>query len=294
MKFLNRKPDTFDYQVSRTCLTCEHNFAGRYCPRCGEKVIEPDDRSFKHFLSGVFNAFTFIDGKFAKSIKQLILHPGALSRDIVIGIRQPYMKPVAFFFVGNFIYFLLPIFQTFNTTLNSQMNFMPYSAYATEWVNTYLVKSGQNLEQFSIIFNQASTAWSKLMLICLVLIFFPMTALINFNKKSYLSDHLMFALEYCTYVIFVATILLSFLLMTVVGIGLLFKQNWEFIFNDNNSTLMAVGLLIYFFIRATRTFYGFRWWRVAVSTVLMIFAMQVTLSVYRFMLFQVTMWELTR
>src|SRR5262245_5138752 len=129
IKFFARTEPDFDEQLVRSCKNCGHEFQGRYCNRCGEKVVERYERTILHFLDNVFNAFTFIDGKFWKSFTSMLLKPGAMSRDIVEGKRQPYMKPVAFFFVGNVIYFLFPIFQTFNTNLSAQMNYMPYSSY---------------------------------------------------------------------------------------------------------------------------------------------------------------------
>lgn len=294
MKFLKKKEDTFDYALNRTCLTCATAFAGRYCPRCGERVIEPDDRSFKHFLSGVFNAFTFIDGKFFRSLKMLLLNPGALSRDIVQGIRQPYMKPIAFFFVGNFIYFLVPIFQTFNTNLYAQMNLFRYNQFAQGWVNKHLAASGSSLEQFSVIYNQASEGWSKLLLIVLVLLFFPLTTLINYTRRNYLSDHLAFSLEFSTYVIFIPTILLAFLLYFIYWIASWFGLDLNFMFYDDSLTKLAIGVLLYFFIRAPRTFYQFPWWRVIVNIPLHLLATVIMLECYRFILFTVTMLELTR
>jgi hypothetical protein len=101
-----RRIDTFDLEVTRTCKVCNNTFHGRYCNICGEKVSEPYERSFLNFLDGIVNAFTFLDGKFLKSLKLLILRPGQLSRNIADGKRVPYMKTISLFFVANFFYFL--------------------------------------------------------------------------------------------------------------------------------------------------------------------------------------------
>jgi hypothetical protein len=294
MNFLKRKPDNFNYDQTRTCQSCQTIFAGRYCSRCGEKVIEPEDRSFKQFANGVFNAYTFIDGKFFNSLKLLILHPGRFAQRMVTGIRQPYMKPIALFFVANFVYFLFPLFQTFNTTLHSQMNYMGYNEYAQTRVQRHLDRTGQSLENFTPIYNRTSTNWSKLLLILMVLLFFPFAVLINLNKRSYLSDHLMFSLEFITYVLFVPTILLSLLLFLIAGAGQLFNLHFDFLFWDGTITPILLGLLLYFFIRSLRAFYGFPWWRTVINSVLFLLATQLTLSAYRFILFQVTLWDLIR
>jgi hypothetical protein len=213
---------------------------------------------------------------------------------MVTGIRQPYMKPIAFFFVANFLYFLFPLFQTFNTTLQSQLNYMGYNEYAQTQVHRHLNRTGQSLENFTPIYNRTSTNWSKGLLIVMVVLFFPLATIINLNKRSYLSDHLMFSLEFMTYVLFVPTILLSMLLFAIVGTGRFFNLNLDFLFWDKPITPVVLVLLLYFFIRSLRAFYDFPWWRTILNSALLLLATQLTLSAYRFILFQVTLWDLMR
>ena len=40
------------------CKTCANEFVGKYCNRCGEKVVSPHDKSIMHFLEGVFHMIT--------------------------------------------------------------------------------------------------------------------------------------------------------------------------------------------------------------------------------------------
>jgi hypothetical protein len=178
VNIFKKKEDQFNYDTSRICLSCNTGFEGRYCSKCGEKVIEPNDRSLNYFMSGLLNADTFIDGKFFRSLKTLIISPGQLSADISVGKRQPYMKPIALFFVGNFIYFLFPIFETFNTTLDVQISGTPLSGFAKE----ILISSHPDYqtESFRTAYSNASTNWSKILLIVMVPLFFPFVASINF------------------------------------------------------------------------------------------------------------------
>lgn len=294
MKFLNRKDSHFDYTTERKCLNCKALFIGKYCSMCGEKVVEADDRSFKHFLTNVFNAFTFIDGNFYRSLRQIILHPGVMSRDIVIGIRQRYMKPVAFFFVANFIYFIFPIFETFNTTLYAQMELQSYSGLCRTMVSEHLVSTGQTQDSFAVIYNQASTNWSKLLLIVLVALIFPFLTLINYSRRYYLSDHLMYSLEYCSYLLFVPTILFGFLLKATILIGRLMNQDLTFIFKESYTVPFILISLLYFFIRGARTFYQYKWWRVILNSMLSLVSMVIVLNAYRLLLFLVTMHSLSK
>jgi len=291
MKFWKKKQHPFDYTRDRTCLTCGNAFQGKFCSACGEKVVEPYDRSIKHFLDNLLNAFTFIDSKFYNSLKTMIKHPGSMTADISIGKRLAYMKPVAFFFVGNFIYFLLPLFETFNTTLKAQMEFMPYKEYVVEEVEAHLNHTGQTFEQFSIAYNAASTNWAKLILIVLAPLTFPFVALVNYSKKNYLSDHFLFSLEFAAFTIFVPTIIYPLTLFMVYYAGQVVGVDLVFIFKDRYNTPVILVSLLYFLVVGTRNFYEYTWWRSVCSGLLLTLSMYVVIHAYRFLLFNIAMWS---
>jgi hypothetical protein len=292
IKFFRRREDRFDYGLSRTCQNCHTQFKGKYCPRCSEKVIEPVDRTIQGFASNVFNAFTFIDGKFARSFKYLLLKPGQMSADIAKGIQQPYMKPVAFFFVGNFIYFLFPYFQTFNTSLYNQLHSMPYSTFANQLVSGYVQAHHTTLDSLTPLYNTSSTNWSKLILIVLSLLLLPFMMLLNYNKRSNTADHLLFSIEYASYIIFVPTILLGSISYALILIGNLFSLDWSVIGSDQYS-IYSVGILLgYFQIMGTHHFYRLPIWRNLLNVIPMVFVFYIVIHIYRFILFIITMWTL--
>jgi len=292
IKFFSRRTDHFDYNISRTCQNCHTQFEGKYCPRCSEKVIEPADRTVQGFFSNVFNAFTFIDGKFARSFKYLLLNPGQMSADIARGIQQPYMKPVAFFFVGNFIYFLFPYFQTFNTSLYNQLHAMPYSNFANQLVSEYAKAHHTTLDSLTPLYNASSTNWSKLLLIVLSLLLLPFMMLLNYNKRSNTADHLLFSIEYASYIIFVPTILFGAATYSLILFGNLFSLDWSVIGEDDYSIYSIGILLAYFQIRGTHLFYKLPIWRNLLNLIPMIFVFFIVVNLYRFILFLTTLWTL--
>lgn len=289
MNLFKRRTDTFDYSVERTCLNCAATFQGRYCPRCGEKVVEERDRSLAHFFSELLNAFTFIDGKFATSLRTLILRPGKMSKDIVLGLRQPYMKQLAFFFVGNFIYFLIPIFETFNTSFNFQVNHMPYKEISQQLVTNYIENTGIDISILQEQYNASSANWAKMLLVLLIIYMLPFIALVNYTRRCYLLDHLSFSIEFMTYVLFVPTILLGIILLVV---GKLFAEDMYSIMGDRVSLPLALSLILYFFILGVRRFYEFTWWRTLLNSLLLIVGFYFAIMLYRFTLFVVTMYTL--
>nr|HPM30549.1 DUF3667 domain-containing protein [Chryseolinea sp.] len=271
---------------------CGQNFNGRFCNLCGEKVIEQEERTVKFFLGHVLNAFTFIDGKFWRSFKTMLIRPGKMTFDLVEGKRQPYMKPVAFFFVGNVIYFLLPLFETFNTSFHAQVEMMPYSAYVTSAVNAYQAKTGIGTTEMASLYNAQSTSLAKMLLILLAPLTLPFVALVNFSRKRYLSDHFLFSLEYSSYLLFVPTILFPALLFFIFWIGELFNADLNYIFKDDNTIPFIFIMLLYFFIFGNRNFYKYPWWRSVLSSVFLTSSIYIVLHLYRFILFHATLWTI--
>lgn len=286
--FARTEPD-FDEEATRSCKNCDNQFQGRYCNRCGEKVVERYERTLLHFLDNVFNAFTFIDGKFWRSLKTMVLRPGKMSRHLMEGKRQPYMKPVAFFFVGNVIYFLFPLFETFNTSLNAQMNFMPYRDYVQTTVNSYLQENSLSLEDFASRYNAESTAWAKMLLIVLAPLFLPFLSLINYVKRFYVSDHFLFAMEFSSYLVFVGAILFPLFLFLLVGVFKLMGINLEFLAQDAYAMPVLGVLIAYFLGFGLRNFYQFVWWRNLVSSLFIVGSMYFVIHAYRLILFLVSM-----
>ncbi len=281
--------DNFDYALARTCLNCSHAFAGRYCPRCGEKVLNEKDRSLRHYFSDVFNAFTFIDGKFFKSFRTLVASPGKMSRDIVSGIRQPYMKPIAFFFVANFLYFLFPFFQTFNTSFHLQAHAMPYSELAQTVIDKKLSSASYDPDQLEAVYNASSTNWAKMLLIMLVVYLFPVLILVNYQRRVYTLDHLAFTLEFMTFVLFVPTLLVGSTLWLIVRCARWADIDLSHLLGDQVTLPIVLILFAYFFVTGIRRFYGFPWWRTILNSVLLIAGVYLALVLYRFTLFFVTM-----
>lgn len=87
------------------CLNCGAVVYGRYCHMCGQENTEPKE-SFWHLVTHFVYDITHFDGKFFSSVKYLLLKPGFLSKEYIIGRRARYLNPIkmhvfisAFFFL---------------------------------------------------------------------------------------------------------------------------------------------------------------------------------------------------
>ncbi|HBK88056.1 MAG TPA: hypothetical protein DDZ56_05370, partial [Cytophagales bacterium] len=89
--------------TEHTCRNCGNHFTGLYCNQCGEKIMLPQDRSFRTFINNMFLALTFADNRFVKTVWVVISKPGFLSREFSEGRRVKYLRPLSMFFFLNLI-----------------------------------------------------------------------------------------------------------------------------------------------------------------------------------------------
>ena len=94
--------------MTKTCKNCGTALHGKHCFACGQKIILPEDRKLRHLVTEFFHHFTHLDGKFLKTLRQILLTPGKVTRDIAHGITVPHFKLSALFVIGTIIYYLLP------------------------------------------------------------------------------------------------------------------------------------------------------------------------------------------
>lgn len=289
MKFFRKRPDQFDYEAERTCLTCESKFQGKYCGRCGEKVLLPEEKSLKEFLGGILNAFTFLEGKFIRTFSLIIKDPGKLSKDFAAGIRQPYMKPVSIFFVANFIFFLFPFItsNSLSTPLQYQSTMQFYGKYVNGIVDNKLAEEQITYETLSERYKANSDSLAKMLIVILVLLNAIPLALLNYSSKRYFADHIYLAFELNTYYLFVNMIGLSILLTLVILLTNIFGLPTPPI-NDRFFGFVSPLLLLYFIIRGFKKHYGYKWITAIYKSLLMMVALYCTSVIYKGILFYVS------
>ncbi|MFM8911674.1 MAG: hypothetical protein ACKOE6_01995, partial [Flammeovirgaceae bacterium] len=259
--FFKKKEDHFDYTLDRTCKNCGTAFQGRFCFRCGEKVIDVSDRSFAKMAESLLNAFTFLEGKFWRSFKLIITQPGQLSHDIRTGIQVPYMKLVGLFFVANFFYFLFPVFDTFNSSLYSQYYQQDHSSIVQHLVKDYVNSNHLDIEEFTRQYNAHSGNLAKLLLVVLVFIFTIPLSIVNFSKKNFYFDHLQISFEFHAFQMLLSSVVVPNLLQWVIkSARKWFAADWSALLSDNVYSYLSMVLFAYFWILAQRAFYQHSWW----------------------------------
>jgi len=261
------------------CKNCGNPFKGYYCNVCGEKVILAEDRSFRSFLSSILMAITFADEKVIKTLWLVVSRPGFITHEFAEGRRVKYLKPLSLFFVLNLIYFLFPVIQLFNASLNTQLmapqRELVRDIIAHKMVNNHM----RDIASFSLVYNQMSTTLAKLMVMVFVVIASLPLNLLYRKKGFFFTDHVGITVELVCFNLFVNAILLT-LLIRLLGIG-------HYV-DELTLTFIFIVTNLYFLFRSGSTFYQERGWKLAVKSVGMILCLKVALEIYRAILFLVT------
>lgn len=116
----------FKERSEKNCLNCNAAVQGKYCHVCGQENIEPKETAW-HLVTHFFNDITHFDGKFFGTLKLLIIRPGFLSKEYMIGRRNSYLNPIrmyiftsAFFFLIFFSFFKVNEKEVTRTTINGK------------------------------------------------------------------------------------------------------------------------------------------------------------------------------
>lgn len=273
------------------CPTCGTPITDRFCPHCGEKALKPHDLTLGHYLHELVHGFTHADGKLWRSLRAITLRPGELSLAYMEGRRAAYMRPVPLFLVLNLIYFLFPAFETFNTSLHSQLNFQPYSVWAVERMQGIIAGTSAAPERFELLYALKSASNAKLMLIAMVFLLAPVIGLVNWKRPPQAAGHVTFAFELMIFNLLWTTILFGLLMYLVSLVFGWLHHDGGWLFNDRFFSFVALSLNLWFLVQAGRRYQRRTWggsaWR-AVAVVLGLFW---ALNVYRFLLFALTSWQ---
>ena len=274
------------------CKSCGIEFRGLYCNICGEKVIEPKDRSFRVFLSKILIATTIVDNKFVKSLVLTVRQPGFLSREYVDGRRVNYMRPLQMFFILNLTYFLFPVLQMFNSSLYTQLYVLPHRQIAREVVSKKVGAEGLSIQGFEMMYNDKTNGFAKLLLVLFVILASLPLSLIFRKKDRFFTDHLALSVELTSFNLAISAISLSVVLVIMNKLFKWSNVTWGNYLNDLTLTIVFVLTNLYFIFIAANSFYNQKGKRRIVKALLGVFGLFLALEVYRFLLFFITVWSL--
>jgi hypothetical protein len=289
MRFVNSRDAEFNYSVIRTCVSCGNQFAGRYCNRCGEEVIEPSDKSFAHTLVASLHTIFSLENRFVRTALLMVRSTGQYSSNYIKGVRAPFVRPIAIFLLVNLMYFVFPVYETFNAPLRTQMHFLPHSKFAKAMVDERIESEGTTLGDFTLRYEQQSYSLSRMMLILFVFLAALPIGFINYSSNLFFADHLTVSFEYNTLLIFLTQLLLPWIFTLVNHLGGLVGFDAGFLLNSVFYTVIVILCsILLFYLFETRIYAQadrIAWFK----SVLVAPGLFIALEFYRGILFYVTM-----
>ena len=85
-------------ETVRTCASCGHVYQGNFCPRCGQ-AARVGRFSFKTALLLFIDVWGMGNRGMFRSIRDLLLRPGYMIRDYLVGCQSAYFPPFKMFFL---------------------------------------------------------------------------------------------------------------------------------------------------------------------------------------------------
>lgn len=269
------------------CKNCGVHLRGIYCHECGEKRLLPQDRSLKVIMAQLSSNLFNIDNKFLSSLKWLLLDPGRLSFTHTHGPRKKYWSPVSMFILMSVIYFLFPVFQTFNSTLSTHLNFGFYKEMAQAKVEAFTHGDENIYREYEISFNESTANYGKLAIFIFVILLSIPLLVLNFSRNHFFADHIISSFEINSFLILINTILLPLVVILLMLIGIKEANGDEVV-----GPLLAL-LFMYFLVRFHKRYYGNTWTMSLGKSIIITFSMVYALDVYRGVVFFLTHWSIT-
>jgi hypothetical protein len=230
-------------EPSVACANCAAPLAAEYCGQCGQRRFRPEDRTLRRLLGQFLAALTDLDSRAWRSVRALLLQPGRLTQDWFAGRRARWMSPVALFLLANLVYFLVPGITDFDLPLRNHVSAAVlhdlagperaprlrdsgggqlHSPYTEDWVRARVAQGvaaaageptgGDAREVFEALerdYAQASSNYSKLLIILHVPFLALGLQLLMLGTRRYYAEHFVAALHYFAFVLaFVELVLL--------------------------------------------------------------------------------------
>lgn len=268
------------------CASCKSYYQGNYCNKCGEKRVLKKERTLVYFLGQLLNAITFSDSKMLKSFGLLLIKPGFLSKEYILGRRNLYTKPLPLFLIINLLYFFFQPVDTFYSGYYSQTEHQNYSNYAKKIADSKMKTLNLSKVQFANRYNKAAMDYSKTLIILLVFLFSIPLSIVFWKREGLYFNHIIFSLGYISFILLGPILLLSII---VKILQFILKNYFEIIFQPNInglafSSLIASFLLLYL-IKGLYRFYEQKYiWIIPKALFLLASTIAVIIG-YRFLMF---------
>ncbi len=186
---LNPDQTTEHLPVVTHCLNCGTEIAGNFCHVCGQQASEVKVHIIP-LLRELIGDWLGFDSVFWRTLKALIVRPGALTDAFNKGQRVRYLAPTRLYLLISIVFFF--IYVNFDPIVPGQL-------FSADEIAAKLHETGTSEDLFN-------DRWDDTMQNTLVFCMFIVIPLLAFGLKlfyirahRYLVEHFIFALHFCTF-----------------------------------------------------------------------------------------------
>ena len=179
------------------CPNCSAELEFEYCPRCGQRRIDPHDLSARHYVRELADEIATLHERF-KTLRTLrkLLVPGVLSAEFLAGRRQPYLTPFKVYLVSAAMFFLAAPTAGFTLAAMSEAD---QSGTLRRLVSERAAERGLDPQFFNARFDvRVSTLYTITLGAAAVVFALVLQGLFRKPQRPY-GAHLVFALHYVAF-----------------------------------------------------------------------------------------------
>jgi rRNA maturation protein Nop10 len=197
--------------LTALCRNCGSGALGKYCPACGQETTLHRPNVFG-FIHEFFDHYVSLEGKIWRTFGRLLFSPGYLTKEYFAGRRRRYVLPLRLYLTCSIVFFLLiKVLLSVNSLANPiDVNKIDRPALVMGDTSDcpFPDKFCKDLfEQYHKLYaNMSNPEMAKEMLkrsigavpyamFFLLPIFTCLLALIYFNRRMFLGEHLVFSLH---------------------------------------------------------------------------------------------------
>jgi hypothetical protein len=260
------------------CQNCNTPLQGKFCYACGQKVIEPEERTLTHFIYQFFGSAFFLENNFLKNLWTLLSRPGRLPLDFIEGRRKRWMPPFSLFLLINLFYFWYSPLSDLNLSLQEQLEQPHHSKWGAHLIDRKLKSDGITYDEYAAIYNRKSTGYSNSLVILHIPILAFFLSLYYYRKKYFYADHFIYALY------FFGFLLLLGLLQSAALYLLPLIEVDKGLTSEILRYIVLICVLLYLY-RSLRKVYAQKKIHAALSTIPVLLMVAITHFLYRTILF---------
>jgi hypothetical protein len=275
--------------LSWTCPTCGAAVATAFCATCGERTPTPRDLTLRGFLRQSAEEFTSLDGRVPRTLRCLLLRPGALTTAFVEGRRKPFIPPFQLFLLANVLFFAtqaLTHTNIFSSPLGSHLHQQDWQALARSLVARRLAERGTTLAAYAPIFDRAVVLNAKSLIGLMVLPFAFVLPLVFFRTRRPFVAHLVFSLHVYAFLLF----LFCAAVVALGAAGWLGVPGLASARADKVVSALILASCAAYLYGAAGTAYGARGFVRGAQALVLALAMFAIVLGYRFVIFLVTLY----